>query len=522
METENSAQTVAFRNIGKSYGATVALRDVSFTVGRGQVHALLGENGAGKSTTIKLLNGLCKPDTGSIEIFAEPTVIRSVRHARILGIATAFQELSLIPDLTVVQNMLLPAAPTWGPGLLANRRGRAMVTQHLCAIGLGDIDIDATVGALPLPVRQKLEIARAFLNNPKVVLLDEATSAMTPDDVDWLEDLVKGYTARGGTVIFISHRMPEVRRFCDHVTVLRNGLAAGTFGLDEVSDERLIELIIGRQLDAAYPARLPPPRPQDPLLSVSDLTRPHCLNGVTLDLKPGEIVGISGLQGMGQLALFETLFGVTPATGGEIQIGGRRTVLHSPAQAVREGLALIPEDRKTDGLFLQRDILRNVELPSIGRFSRAGVTRDRAVEVRVRNLMDRLSLRQSALYDPVKGLSGGNQQKVVFAKWLMTNNPILLLYDPTRGVDVGTKREIYDLVQDFARAGGAVLFYSTEIPELMHVCHRLAAMYNGRITHNFSDLETVTESEVARAVLGVTEPSVDDHRSSPIEIGATA
>lgn len=498
-----TSPAIAVSEVVKAFGATVALDGASFSATQGEVHALLGENGAGKSTMVKLLSGLLQPDSGVIRIAGTEAVLKSPRDAHRLGIQTAFQEMTLVKSLSVAENMLLPYAPT-ALGQLKGREGLNKVAAHLERLGLGHINPRVETGSLDLSVRQKIEIARAVFRGPRVLLLDEPTSSLSGRDIDWLGDLIAELKGQGVTIVFISHRMPEVRRFCDSLTVLRNGKHIGTSAVSDVSDEEVIRMIIGRSLAATFPPKHRGPRDAGPpALSVRNLTTAGRLRDASFELAHGEILGIAGLQGMGQLDLFRACFGVVPSSGGEIRVDGKQVTLTSPRDAVRAniGISLVPEDRKTEGLFLKLDGRANTSMPVLRRFSRFGII-DAAAETKaVAEVLDHVQVHPRALYTRAGAFSGGNQQKIAIGKWLLAESRVLLMFDPTRGVDVGTKHELYVLIRDFAEAGGAVLFYSTEIAELVNLCDRVLVMYAGRMVKELTGDE-VTEENIMRAALG--------------------
>lgn len=505
MNTASAAVEVI--GLTKRFGPTIALEDVSLSIPAGDVHALLGENGAGKSTLVKVLSGLVRPGSGELLLFGEPALIGDPRKSHACGIQTAFQEISLVKDLTVTQNMLAPYEPTWKFGPIRRRRSEEQVREIFDRLGLDDVDPRAEVGTLDLSVKQKIEITRAVSRDPKILLLDEPTSALSGKDVDWLGGLMARLSDQGVTIVFISHRMQEVRRLCDHLTVLRNGKNVGSFAVDDISGKELISLVIGRSLAATYPPK--PPRSDraqgEPVLSASDLTTEENLNGFSLDLWPGEILGISGLDGMGQRELFFALFGMIAPSSGTIHVGGEAVILSSPRDAVRQdiGISLVPEERKTEALALTMTGRENVSLPIIDRFKRFGLIDTKRESSAVARLLDMVQVERRALYSACSVFSGGNQQKIVIAKWLLTESRILLLYDPTRGVDVGTKAEIYILIREYVKAGGAVLFYSTDVPELVNLCDEVKVIYRGREVAALSD-DRLSDENIMRAALGET------------------
>jgi ribose transport system ATP-binding protein len=496
---------LSVQRVTKTYGATRALNEASFSVVPGEVHALLGENGAGKSTIVKLLSGLILPDSGRIELQGHPVMLSRPAEAQRHGVQTAFQELTLVRDLTVAENMLMPHAPAGPLGQLRRREGERRVADHLASLGMADIDLRAEIGDLDLAIRQKIEIARALFRKPRILLLDEPTSTLSGRDIDWLGMQIDRMRADGVTVVFISHRLREVRRFCDRLTVLRNGSSIGTATVGEVADDEVIRMIIGRSLASTFPPR-PPAAPKGaPVLRADGLTTTGKLHDASFGLRPGEILGVAGLQGMGQQELFLSCFGVAPLTAGTLALDGQRIILASPRDAIRDGIgiSLVPEERKTEGLFLRMSGRFNVSLPVAGRFAHLGVI-DTAAESRgVAAVLRRVEVHPRALYTAASAFSGGNQQKLVIAKWLLAGSRILLLFDPTRGVDVGTKHQIYLLMRDFADAGGAILFHSTEIPELVNMCDRVLVMYEGRIAAELAGAE-IEEESIMRAALGET------------------
>jgi ribose transport system ATP-binding protein len=504
------APAIAAQSIRKAFGATVAVDDVSFEVQAGDVHALLGENGAGKSTLVKLLSGLILPTTGTLSIFGKAALLDTPRASHAQGIQTAFQELTMVRDLTVLDNMLMPYPPVNAFGQIRRREARRQVDAHLAQLGLEGIDPGAELRDLDLNQRQKIEIARALFRRPRILLLDEPTSTLSGRDIDWLGELIAGCRADGVTIVFISHRMREVRAFCDRVTVLRNGQHIATGRLADLSDGAMIDMIAGKALGRSFPAKRPVPSLSgDPVLGVRSLAAGSRLEDVSFDLRRGEILGVAGLQGMGQLELFTALFGIEESTG-DIEVEGRPVVFTSPRDAsdARIGISLVPEDRKTEALFLKLDGTRNVSLPVIERYTRFGLIDGAREQADVARVMARLNVQLRALWTPVRAFSGGNQQKIAIAKWLFAQSRVLLLFDPTRGIDVGTKHEIYALMQEYASAGGAILFYSTEIPELDHLAHRVLVLYRGRIAADLAGDE-ISEDAILRATLGGAPTSLE-------------
>ncbi len=493
------------QGVVKAFGATVALDGVSFSVRPAEVHALLGENGAGKSTTVKLLAGLVRPDSGTLELSGGRVHLTGPLDAQRHGVQTAFQEMTLVRDLTVADNMLLPRAPAGPFGQRRQLQGERLVAEHLASLDLSEIDPRVEIRDLDLPLRQKIEIARAVFRRPRILLLDEPTSALSGRDIDWLGALIARLARDGVTIVFISHRLQEVRRFCDRLTVLRNGRDVGTADVAGVGDDEVVRMIIGRSLAATFP-----PRPATasrvapvPVLEARGIATEERLADASFSLSPGEILGVAALQGMGQQQLFLACFGMLPLRRGEIRVDGRRVTLATPRDAIRAdiGISLVPEDRKTEGLFLHLDGRGNVSLPVIGRFARFGLIDVAAEEAAVARVLDQVEVARRAIHTPAGEFSGGNQQKLAIAKWLLAGSRTLLMFDPTRGVDIGTKHQLYLLMRAFADAGGAILFHSTEIAELVNLCDRVLVMYGGRIVEELAG-DAIAEERIMRPALG--------------------
>ena len=501
-----SDSAIVIDHLSKRFEATVALEDVSAAIATGEVRAIVGENGAGKSTLVKILSGLVRPDSGEVRVGDVQLGFGSPKGSHAAGIQTAFQEMTLLEGLTVTQNMLLPYEPTW-LGLLVDRRAnRALVAQQLATLEISNVDPDALVAELDLPTRQKLEIAKAVTRRPSVLLLDEPTSTLSITDVEWLSRQIARLKSAGVTVVFISHRMAEVRQLCDSVTVMRNGRHVGSYRLDDVSDEEVVRLMIGRSIDAIYSPRGKPSeaRVGAPALEVDGLCVAEHLSELSFAIWPGEIVGIAALQGMGQRELFDTLFGVVHPDRGSVRRHARPVTLISPVGALHAGISLVPEDRKTEGLFLHLSGKANASLPILERLAKFGWIDRRAEATAVDAIFAQLKVPPRALYRPASSFSGGNQQKIVLAKSLLSESEVLLLFDPTRGVDIGTKHEIYVLVRDLAAAGKAILLYSTEVSEIVNLCDRALVLYRGRLAAELSR-EQLTEENILVAALGTAQ-----------------
>jgi ribose transport system ATP-binding protein len=504
---------LALTGISKRYGGVHALEKVDFSCRRGRIHAILGENGAGKSTLIKIIAGVVAPDEGDIILEDRPVRFAGPGAAVASGVVCVFQELSLMPDLSVADNITL-ADPPRRFGLIDNRAQRRRAEELLAHVGCEDVNPLLRVRDLPLSRRQMVEIAKALGKSPRLLILDEATSALTHSDVATVYRLLSQLRQRQLPILYISHRMHEIEALADVCSVFRNGRHVATFEKGTRNNDEIVKLMIGREITAQYPVK-PRPRPVAKLLEVEQLCWENRLNGVSLSIGCGEIVGLGGLDGQGQKELLLALFGVMRGLSGTISLEGKPIVLSSPAdaKAACHGIALIPEDRKTEGLMLAMSVTDNLvaacyDQISVGPF----VDRDREQSI-VHEAIRRLAIRLGAPEQPVSTLSGGNQQKVIIARWLMTKPRIILLNDPTRGIDVGTKQEIYRLLRELADQGAAILFYSTDYDELIGCCDRVAVMYDGRIVRELAG-EAITEQAIVASALaiGVTDPAAaGDH-----------
>lgn len=494
---------LTLQGVSKDYGGVVALRDVDFEARRGSIHAILGENGAGKSTFIKTLAGVVKADAGTIHLDGQILDLRTPADATAAGVVTVFQELSIIPHLTVAENICLADPPRNGLGMINRREQRRRAVQALAAVGCESIDPDRRCLDLPLSKRQVVEIAKAVALAPKVLILDEATSALTATDVRHVLDFLRRLRSTGTTVLYISHRMREIEEIADRCSVFRNGEHIATFDAGERSEDEIVQMMIGRPINQVYPAKPARPPHGTPVLATRGLSWEHRLQGIDLEVHAGEIIGLGGLDGQGQRELLLALFGVLEGVTGEVRIGTRQGVPASPrtAKTAPCPVALIPEDRKTEGLFLDLPIGANVAIANIERLLRGGLVDADAEGAMTQRLVRDLQIKVADLARPVSTLSGGNQQKVVIAKWLATGPKVLLLLDPTRGIDVGTKQQIYALFRKLAAEGLAILYYSTDYDELIGLCDEVHVLYQGRIVSSFAG-DAMTEANLVAAAMG--------------------
>jgi ribose transport system ATP-binding protein len=496
-----AAPLLRMEAITKRYGGVRALENVRFECDRGRIHALLGENGAGKSTLIKILAGVVQPDSGQVAIDGLPVSLADPAAANAAGIACIFQELSLLPDLSVADNIAI-TNPPMRFGMIDQGAQRRHAEEALARVGGEDIHPLTPVGDLPLSRRQMVEIAKALARKPKILILDEATSALTAADVAKVFKMLKQLREDGMAIIYISHRMHEIAELADDCTVFRNGKYVSTFKAGTKTDNAIVEMMIGREYSSVFPPLSGTSSAAPSLLSIRDLSWAGQLSNVSFDIKAGEVVGLGGLDGQGQrqllLALFGTLIGVT----GTIEIDCKAIRMSSPgrAKSPQVGMALIPEDRKNEGLMLPMSVRDNLSFASIESFSRFGIVDREAEDEAIGDMIKLLNIRTDGLDVPVASLSGGNQQKVVIAKWLMTKPRIILLNDPTRGIDVGTKQELYVLLRQLAEAGAAILFYSTDYDELIGCCDRVLVFYGGTVSRTLEGEELNERNLIASAL----------------------
>ncbi|MGI8477802.1 MAG: sugar ABC transporter ATP-binding protein [Thermomicrobiales bacterium] len=485
--------------ISKRFGGVVALDAASFSCERGEIHALLGGNGAGKSTMVKVLCGVQPADGGAITFKDGEVRFKDPAEAGARGVVPVFQELSLIPDLTVAENLFMGREPRRF-GLIDGRAMRRQAAAHFAALSFPPIDPGATVRDLPLADRQLVEIAKAIGREPDVLILDEATSALGQREVDAVFAAIRALKAGGMAIIFISHRMEEVQAICDRATVFRDGRDVATVDIKTTAPNEIVRLMIGRELDEVFPPRPERTGALRPALEAAHLSWTHTLRDISLTLNRGEIVGLSGLEGQGQGDLLFALFGVYAGLSGEVRVDGAPLRLGSPSAAMRAGIAMIPEDRKTQGLVLPLSVRENITLPTLPKLSTAGVIDGGDERGRCAEMVRQLGIKTASAETPVRFLSGGNQQKTAIAKWLLTGADIYLMYDPTRGIDVATKQELYLLIRQLADQGNAILFFSTDLPEIIGLCDRALVMYEGAIVQELDRAQLTKENLIAAAL----------------------
>ena len=504
---ESDRPLFRMEGISKRYGGVKALEHAELTVEKGRIHAVLGENGAGKSTLIKIMAGVVRPDEGRMSLEGSEVRFAEPAEANKAGIVCIFQELSLIPDLSVADNISISNPPKRF-GLVDRRAQRRIAEQALARAGAEDIHPLAPVKDLPLSRRQIVEIAKALARDPRILILDEATSALTAADVAKVFAVLKRLRSEGLALLYISHRMHEIAELADECTVFRNGRNVATYKAGTKTDTEVVEMMIGREYSHIFPPKpMAMPSDKPPVLEARNISWTNRLNDISLSVRAGEIVGLGGLDGQGQRDLLLALFGVLRGVTGQILIDGKPVSINSPgaAKSRKNGMALIPEDRKTEGLMLPMSVRDNLSFPALHRLSNFGLI-DRAAESKAVDEMIRLlAIRTAGTDIPVGSLSGGNQQKVVIAKWLMVSPRIILLNDPTRGIDVGTKQEMYQLLRKLADSGAAIVFYSTDYDELIGCCDRVLVFYDGGVRRVLSGAEITERALIASALNIPTE-----------------
>ena len=488
--------------ISKRYGGVHALDKADLVVHAGRVHAILGENGAGKSTLIKIMSGVVAPDEGRMLLDGQEVSFADPAAANAAGIVCIFQELSLIPDLSVADNIVISNPPTRF-GMIDRKAQQAIAMEALERAGGGDIHPMELVKNLPLSRRQIVEIAKALARKPRVLILDEATSALTAADVETVFGVLKRLRGEGIALLYISHRMHEITELADDCTVFRNGRKIATYPAGSKSDDEVVELMIGREYSSVFPPKLDHVDPgATPVLEARNLGWMQRLNGVSLAARAGEVVGLGGLDGQGQRELLLALFGVLRGVSGDVLIDGEKRVIKGPrmAKGADIGMALIPEDRKTEGLMLPMSVRDNLSFAAMSQVSQGGIVDRRAENAAIDRMMKLLAIKAASPAIPVGSLSGGNQQKVVIAKWLMVGPRIVLLNDPTRGIDVGTKQEIYALLRQLASEGAAIILYSTDYDELIGCCDRVLVMYDGAVKRELVGSDITEHALIASAL----------------------
>lgn len=489
------------KNICKAFNGITVLDNVNFSVKKGEVHALMGGNGAGKSTLMKVLTGVYTADSGEIKIEGKPVTIKSFDDSKKNKISMIFQEFSLIPTLTVAQNIFLTREKKTALGLLNDKDCIEKTEKLLEELGV-DIDPNDVVQDLGVGYWQMTEIAKALSQEAKILIMDEPSSSLTNSETEVLFSFINKLKAKGYSIIYISHRMDEIFQICDRITILRDGKFISTESCSETTLDRVIQHIVGAEFNQAfewverqYSTDVPP------IFEVNNLSSKD-VHGINLKIQPGEIVGIAGLMGSGRTELVRCLFGIDPIDSGEISVSGKKHKIKNPRDAIQAGIALIPEDRRMQGLVLEHSVKDNLTLPILSKLKKGlFIDKNKSEEIS-KQFVQKLNIKTDDIFKISGRLSGGNQQKIVLAKWLANEPTVLLLDEPTIGVDIGAKTEIIDIIREMANSGKAILVVSSELPELLALSDRVVIMHDGQIIREMARKEIKSEEEIQYAIQG--------------------
>jgi rhamnose transport system ATP-binding protein len=497
-QVATAAPIVALDGVSRSYGAIHALRDATMALYPGEVRALMGENGAGKSTMVKMLTGVERPTSGTVLFDGQPVTLHSTADARDAGVAVILQEPTLFPDLSVAENIVMGRHPRRSFGRVDRPAMRKMVLDLLGRLGV-ELDPDRPVQGLSIADQQIVEIAKAMSFDARVLIMDEPTAALSGNEVERLFRVVRALRERNAAVLFISHRLEEVYEICDTVTVMRDGALVHDGSLADLPEDELVRKMVGRDISQLFPKA--DAVAGETVLEVENLARDGVFYDISFDVKAGEIVALAGLVGAGRSEVAQAIFGVDRATDGTVKMLGNSLPLAKPTAAVAAGIAFVPEDRRQQGLVMSMSIEHNATLARLHDMRRRGLLSTKRERTESEQWAKRLQLKYGSLTDPVGTLSGGNQQKVVLAKWLGTKPRLLIIDEPTRGIDVGTKAEVHRLIGELAAEGLAVLMISSELPEVLGMADRVLVMFEGRITAELAR-EDADEERIVRAATG--------------------
>ena len=490
---------VVMKGITKSFGTNSVLRGVDFTIKAGEVHALMGENGAGKSTLMNILTGLHKPDAGEILIDGVIKQFDSPKEAEKFGLSFIHQEMNTWPEMTVVENLFLGNEIKNAIGWIDNKKMRALAIETFGELGV-TLDLDEEVKNLSVGQQQMIEIAKSLLSDGEVIIMDEPTAALTEREIEVLFRIIENLKQKNVAIIYISHRMEEIFKISDRITVMRDGVSVDTKRTADTTNDEVVRKMVGRDLADYYPAKNSAIGPI--VFEVKKLSSERKFQDVSFQVKSGEIVGFSGLMGAGRTEIMRSIFGIDPLDGGEMYLEDKKITISNPNDAIRQGIGFLTDNRKEEGLILDYSISENISLPSIDGFRKNGLIDTQAEKDFVELLMERLQVKAEGRDDIVSGLSGGNQQKVVLAKWIGIGSKVLILDEPTRGVDVGAKREIYQLMNELADRGVAIIMVSSDLPEVLGVSDRIVVVHEGKISGELQRGEA-TEEKIMKLATGV-------------------
>jgi ABC-type sugar transport system ATPase subunit len=501
-EVTTVRDAIQFVSITKTFGGVTALSGVSFSIARGECHGLMGENGAGKSTLGKILAGIHRPDSGTVELDGKPTVFYSPADAQAAGVGMVHQELAFCPDLSVAENLAMGQYPRKMGFLIDRVAMKKRAEELLGRIGVW-LDVGQPMRTLSTAQEQLVQVASAVGTGANILVFDEPTSSLSAIEAERLFTLIEQLGQRGVTIIYVSHRMPEVFRLCDRVTVLRDGKYVGTLGKSEATQSSVVRMMIGRDVEAYFPHHVDHP-PGKPILKVKGLSSWGKFRDINFEIRRGEIVGFAGLVGAGRSEIANAVFGLDPGATGRVDMDGWEMPLGDVRQAMRRGIGLVPEDRKRQGLVLMMGGRQNFSLAMLSRFRRMGMLDQRAEAKQAADYFRRLNVKTPSVDAAVQSMSGGNQQKVAVAKWLGRGAKMLIFDEPTRGVDVGAKAAIHELIDNLAREGVGIMLISSELPELLNLSTRVLVMREGRLVGEVARAE-LTQERVLRLMAGVEE-----------------
>ncbi|MCF0150390.1 MAG: sugar ABC transporter ATP-binding protein [Firmicutes bacterium] len=470
---------IEMKGINKSFGTNQVLKNAAFELKDGEIHALMGENGAGKSTLMKILTGVYTKDSGSIFVDGQEVSYRNPQEAEKAGIVFIYQELNVLYDLTVEENLFMGKELTRGAGICDKKAMRAKAQQVMDRMGV-HIPVDRTMNQLSVGQQQMVEICKALMVDAKVLIMDEPTAALTQSETEILFEVIRSLKAKGVSIVYISHRMEEIFELCDRITILRDGSYIGTEFIKDITMDGVVQMMIGREIGERFPKRSCPIG--DEVLRVEGLSHEKLFQDVSFSVRSGEVLGVSGLMGAGRTEIMQAIFGNLPTTAGSVYIDGKQVHIDSPARAIAAGIGFITEDRKTEGLLLEKSIAENIELANLKKVSNKNVLSFKKSRALVKKGIEEFRIRCFGPEHECGNLSGGNQQKVVLAKWIYTDPKILILDEPTRGVDIGAKKEIYNVINDMAAKGVAVIMVSSELPEVLGMSDRIMVVHEGHIT----------------------------------------
>ena len=489
---------IEMKGIDKSFGTNQVLKNAGFFLKDGEIHALMGENGAGKSTLMKILTGVYTRDAGTVLVDGQEVVYKSPQEAEKAGIVFIYQEINSLFDLTVEENLFMCKEITKGFGICNKKAMRAKAKEVMDKMGV-NIDVGATMSSLSVGQQQMVEICKALMADAKVLIMDEPTAALTQSETEVLFEVINSLRAKGVSIVYISHRMEEIFELCDRITILRDGQYIDTRNIKDITMDDVVQMMIGREIGERYPKR--ESKIGEEVLRVENLSHEKYFKDVNFSVRAGEVLGVSGLMGAGRTEIMHTIFGSMPSAGGKIFIDGFEHTIRNPREAIAAGIGFITEDRKTEGLLLEKSISENIEICNLGKTSVKGVRNAQKRMNLVKKGIEEFRIRCFGPDHECHNLSGGNQQKVVLAKWIYTDPKILILDEPTRGVDIGAKKEIYSVINDMAAKGVAVIMVSSELPEVLGMSDRIMVVHEGKVT-GIIDAATADQAKVMTLATG--------------------